>query len=304
MALSVFDYNRNDHKIIVSLDADCIVEDNYLFEVYNFFSTKNFSAAVVDFEHIIPDDEQMKRGMLSYEIFLRHYVAGLIYAKSPFALHTVGSTIICTDEAYVKIGGMNTRKAAEDFYFLQKLAKQYSIGRIISTKVKPSARVSSRVPFGTGRSMKDFLFHKKDILVYDPEVYVILKKWLKIFNSNLSKSPYVILEKAKKIHPELYNFLNARGFKSNWQKILENTKSSNQLEYQRKNWFDAFETLKLLHHLRDNSYPMIDIVMGTEKLFNVSGHWPKFDPRSRKINEAELLEFYLDELKKLENNFN
>ena len=31
--------------------------------------------------------------------------------------------MLCTPDAYVKVEGMNKRKAAEDFYFLEKLAK-------------------------------------------------------------------------------------------------------------------------------------------------------------------------------------
>ena len=105
-------------------------------EIEYVFKQPNVYAATVEFEHNLQDDEINKPGILSYEIFLRHYVAGLLFAESPYAFHTIGSTVICDHEAYIKIGGMNTKKAAEDFYFLQKLAKHYSIHRITSTKVK------------------------------------------------------------------------------------------------------------------------------------------------------------------------
>ena len=102
--------------------------------------------------------------------------------------------------------------------------------------------------------MTDFSTNKKDILLYDADVYVILKDWLELLNSDLSLDTSSILSKAKNIHPELYNFLEIRGFSTDWKKILENSKSVKQLDYQRKNWFDAFETLKLIHHLRDTSF--------------------------------------------------
>ena len=73
-----------------------------------------------------------------------------------------------------------------------------------------------------------------------------------------------------------------------------------QLDYQRKNWFDAFETLKLIHHLRDTSFPMIDIDSGVEKLFKVVQHSVKFDLRNETNNTNSLYEFYLSELKLLE----
>jgi hypothetical protein len=299
-ALKVFEYSIPGKKLIISLDADCLVEENYLSEISLFFKKQNVFAATIDFEHNLSEDRINKLGIVSYEIFLRHYIAGLLFAQSPFAFLTVGSTVVCDHEAYIKVGGMNTKKAAEDFYFLQKLAKHYGIYNVSSTKVKPSARESWRVPFGTGRSMSDFSSSKKDILIFDPDVYVVLKEWLKLFNSDTSLNPDLTYKEAGKIHPELGRFLENRGFKRDWEKILENSKSIKQLDYQRKNWFDAFETLKLMHHLRDTSFPMIDIDSGVKKLFKVVQHSAKFDLRNETNNTNSLFEFYLSELKLLE----
>jgi hypothetical protein len=299
-ALLIFDYSIPGKKLIISLDADCLIEENYLSEISLFFKKQNVSAATVEFEHNLSEDGINRLGIISYEIFLRHYVAGLLFAESPFAFHTVGSTVVCDYDAYIKVGGMNTKKAAEDFYFLQKLAKSYGTHRINSTKIRPSARESWRVPFGTGKSMRDFSSNKKDILIFDPDVYVVLKEWLQLFNSDTSLDPYLIYKEAGKIHPELGRFLENRGFRGNWKKILENSKSIKQLDYQRKNWFDAFETLKLIHHLRDSSFPMINIDSGVEKLFKVVQHSVKFDLRNETNSTESLYEFYLSEIKLLE----
>ncbi len=300
-ALQVFDYSIINKKLIVSLDADCLVDQNYISEIQEFFNTRDDSVAIVDFDHVLHENENNKVAVLSYEIFLRHYIVGLLYAESPYAFHTVGSTIVCDHEAYINIGGMNTKKAAEDFYFLQKLAKHYKINRITSTKVKPSARESWRVPFGTGRSISDFLSNKKDIFVYDPEVYLVLKNWLRLYNSELILKPDLILKETKEIHPELYNFLVSREFINDWKKILDNSKSSKQLDHQRKNWFDAFETLKLLHHLRDNSFPVMNIKSGVEKLFKVVDHSAKFNSTIEYNDDKKIFLFYLSELRELEN---
>jgi hypothetical protein len=301
-ALQIFNYPSREKKIIIALDADCVVEKNYLAEIIGSFTNSKLSAATVDFEHNISEVGMNKLGIISYEIFLRHYVVGLLFAKSPYGFHTIGSTIVCDHEAYIKVGGMNTKKAAEDFYFLQKLAKHYEIKRITSTKVKPSSRESWRVPFGTGRSITDFIINKKNILLYDAEVYIILKNWLGLLHSDLSLNSGLILKEAKKIHPELFNYLVNRGFRMDWEKILENSKSVKQLEYQRKNWFDAFETLKLIHHLRDTSFPMMNIESGIEKLFQVVKHSANFETPGDKNNLEDLYTSYLSELKILENN--
>jgi len=299
-ALQVFDYSTPSMKIIISLDADCVVESNYLDEITSSFTKHNFSAATVEFDHNSSEDGINRLGIISYEIFLRYYVVGLLFAQSPYGYHTIGSTIVCDHEAYIKVGGINTKKAAEDFYFLQKLAKHYTINRIISTKVRPSARESWRVPFGTGRTMNDISSNKKNIFLYDADVYIILKDWLELLNSDLSLNSSLILKEAKIIHPELYNFLESRGFSKDWKKILENSKSVKQLNYQRKNWFDAFETLKLIHHLRDTSFPMMEIKAGVEKLFQVVQHSAKFELSGEKNTIEKLYVDYLTELRLLE----
>jgi len=304
-ALKVLDYSRPGKKILISLDADCTVEENYLHEINIIFNKYNISVANIDFEHNLDreDINISKRGIVSYEIFLRHYVTGLLFAGSPYAFHTIGSILVCDHEAYIKAGGMNTRQAAEDFYFLQKLAKIYTINKITSTKVKPSARESWRVPFGTGKSMTNYLSNQKDILLYDPDEYVILKQWLELLNSDLSLNTDIILNETKKIHSELFNFLENRSFNKDWDRILINSKSEKQINYQRKNWFDAFKTLKLMHHLRDTTFPMMDIKSGIEKLFKIVGQSEKINFNDFETDLNTIYEAYLSELRILENSF-
>lgn len=304
-ALKVFDYSNTDKKILISLDADCTVEENYLQEINIFFKKQYISVANIDFEHNLDrvDINISRRGIVSYEIFLRHYVIGLLFAGSPYAFHTIGSILVCDHEAYIKAGGMNTRQAAEDFYFLQKLAKLYTINKITSTKVKPSARESWRVPFGTGKSMTSYLSNHKDILLYDPDEYIILKQWLELLNSDLSLNTDIILNETKKIHSELFNFLENRNFNKDWDQIINNSKSEKQLNYQRKNWFDAFKTLKLMHHLRDTTFPMMDLKSGVEKLFKIVGQSEKINFNDFENDLNTIYEAYLSELRILENSF-
>ena len=303
-ALKVFDYSIPGKKILISLDADCTVKENYLREINNFFNERNDFVANIDFEHELIGEEKSKLGILSYEIFLRHYVLGLLYAGSPYSFHTIGSILVCEQEAYLKAGGMNTRKAAEDFYFLQKLAKLYKIHRITSTKVKASARESWRVPFGTGKSMSDYFSNQKEILLFSPDEFIILKKWLGLFNSELSLNINELLNESKKIHVELFNFLSSYGFSEAWKQILSNSKSEKQLNYQRKNWFDAFKTLKLIHHLRDTSFPMVDIKSGVEKLFRILDHSTQIDFNKYDTDINTFYELCLAELRILENSIN
>ncbi|MEZ4848575.1 MAG: hypothetical protein R3B93_08135 [Bacteroidia bacterium] len=70
------------------------------------------------------------------------------------AFHCVGSSMAVRSIAYQKRGGMNRRKAGEDFYFLQKFIAEGTLAELSTTKVIPSPRASEKVPFGTGRAIK------------------------------------------------------------------------------------------------------------------------------------------------------
>ena len=219
-ALKIFDYNSTAKKILICLDADCEVDSNYLTSIVDEFNHRKLSAAVVNFRHKTEEDSPTTRAIICYEIFLHYYVLGLKYADSPFAFHTIGSTMICDYESYIKVEGMNKRKAAEDFYFLEKLAKNFKIVKINSTAVYPSSRSSWRVPFGTGQRVGRFLSHQQnEYLLYDPVNFDILKQWLKVFNAEENKNSKDYLISAKKIHPELSNFLIEQNFANDWEGI-------------------------------------------------------------------------------------
>lgn len=298
-ALTLFDYNKKKN-ILLCLDADCTVEKNYITEVYNSFTQKNISAAHIKFRHPITGSNDEKSAILCYEIFLRYYVLGLQYAKSHYAYHTVGSTIACDVKSYIKVGGMNKRQAAEDFYFLEKLAKIVGINYINGTTVYPSGRKSWRVPFGTGQRMNRFEEGMHDeYKLFNFETFVVLKKWIKIFHSSDIKTSDEYLIEAGKINPALMQFLEEANFKSSWDKITTETNSIAQLQKQKLLWFDAFKTLKLIHYLRDNLYPlenMFDELNQAFKYFNMSV--PK-DSNGIKIPTLKAQEEYLQLLRNL-----
>ena len=269
-ALGVFDYNSSRKKIIAALDADCQVQNNYFSEIINKTKAKNYSAAYVNFSHILPKNIDNKLAIINYEIFLRYYVLGLKFAGSPYAIHTIGSTMVVDFKSYIKVGGMNKRKAGEDFYFMEKLAKVININKIDSTTVYPSARSSWRVPFGTGQRVGRFLLHKQnEYLLYSPESFKILKEWLDIFNSDNILTSKEYFDIAKGIDESLYNFLQLNKFYENWNKILKNSKSDRQIKLQKKLWFDGFKTLKLIHYLRDNAYPEINMFDAVDELLSL-----------------------------------
>jgi len=299
-ALKIFNYNSSMKKLLICLDADCSVDSNYLSSIVQEFNNKNLSAATVNFRHNIEEDSPTTPAIICYEIFLNYYVLGLKYANSPFAFHTIGSTLICDYESYIKVEGMNKQRAAEDFYFMEKLAKNYKIEKINSTTVHPSPRSSWRVPFGTGQRIERFLSCKQnEYLLYNPVSFDILKKWLETFNSEEIVSSNDYLQSAKKIHPELSNFLIEHKFDNDWNKILKNSNRPEQLTKQKQKWFDGFKTLKLIHFLRDKAFPQIDMFEALNGLFAKLEIKKDFFWHQRGIPDIEIQKKYLELLRAL-----
>ncbi|MDR1879188.1 MAG: glycosyltransferase family 2 protein, partial [Bacteroidales bacterium] len=141
----------SDNDILISMDADTIFEPTYCQSILtNFRLHKTAVGIAVPYCHPIADEEPKDRAMLRYEIYTRNYNLNLLRIGSPYAYTALGSAIACTIKACRAVGGFDTQKSGEDFYFLQKLCKYGTILRHNTDKVYPSVRFSSRVPFGTG----------------------------------------------------------------------------------------------------------------------------------------------------------
>ncbi len=283
IALTKFDYKNGNPNVLICLDADCIVSRDYLSSIVEAFQKKETHAAYVQYEHKLPEREPDRSAIICYELFLRYYLLGLKYAGSPFAFPTIGSTMVCDCETYIKIGGMNKKKAAEDFYFMEKLGKITDIKKIESAKVFPSSRGSWRVPFGTGQRVNRFFAGThKEYLLYDPESFEILKKWLDLFYSDENYTAQEYLNRASAVSESLHKFLNENLFAESWNKIIDSSKSEAQIEKQKTLWFDGFKTLKLIHFLRDDKYPQINMFGALDGLLS------KFERSIERNNESEI----------------
>lgn len=300
LALNYFDYSAPGKNILVCLDADCRVEDNYLEQIITTFNEKNLSAASINFRHPLEGSEEQQKAICCYEIFLRYYVLGLKSAGSAYAFHTIGSSMACDSLAYIKAEGMNKLKAAEDFYFLEKLAKSNQIGSIESTTVYPSSRPSWRVPFGTGQRVSRFLSHQQnEYVLYDPESFNVLKSWLKVFHSPVLQNSGQYLEEAYKIYPALKLFLENQHFSTSWDRIVQSTKNEIQLNRQKHFWFDGFRTLKLIHYLRDAAFPLINMFEAVDILLTEFSIPVGLRTAGEEVPSLEIQQKYLEILRSM-----
>ena len=141
----------DDEDIIVSLDADTKISENYIKSVINTFQKQKKALLLTNpYYHELSGDESLDRAILRYELYMRYYMLNLLKIGSPYAFSALGSAIAFKIAGYRKINGITPKEAGEDFYFVNRMKKAGDILIMNREIVKPSSRASDRVPFGTG----------------------------------------------------------------------------------------------------------------------------------------------------------
>jgi hypothetical protein len=271
LALPRLDFTGQS-PILVSLDADTLVEPSYLPALADHFRRSKAGGAVIPFRHRLGATPAEQDAIDRYELFLRSYILGLSLAGSPYAFHSVGSAMACTAYAYIRMGGMNRRQAAEDFYFLQQLHRTAGVEQLRGTKVHPSARPSHRVPFGTGRSISRAVLEKSSaITFYQPECFRILCAWLDAVSKNPERNALSILADAASISPHLGGYFENAGFLAVWERMRKNHRRVEALLSSFHGWFDGLRTMKLIHHLSDGPFPRCEPEEALHPLLEWSG---------------------------------
>lgn len=156
------------------------------------------------------------------------------------------------------------------------------------------------MPFGTGRSVERYLSNIKDeYQLYDPKSFIILKNWLEVFYDHSLSEQNSLIKIAKNIHPALFDFLTQQDFENFIKKVLLNNKNRSETEKQKHFWFDAFRTLKLIHYLRDEAYPNINMFDAIDELLKMMSI-ENMIKRNSAIPELEIQKEYLKLLRKIQ----
>jgi hypothetical protein len=257
---AVFRFHSIDKDgIIVCFDADSKCDENYLVEIEKHFKSHPKSPGCsIHYEHPIEGDEfesSIYEGIINYELFLRYYNQALLFCGLPYGFQTVGSSMAVKSSAYQKQGGMNKRKAGEDFYFIHKIIALGGFTKISSTKVIPSPRVSDRVPFGTGRAIGEWLEENTDIYkTYDFRIWKIIKAFVEIIplleKQNISEIAFFNVQE----NQIFIDFLNKNNFSEGLIEIRKNSTNTQSFIKRFFVWFSAFKLLKAVHYLRDNQF--------------------------------------------------
>lgn len=259
-ALRLLRVNAED-GVIVCLDADCRVTSNYLTAIQQHFVTHMPAAAVLYYEHPLPEDPFARQAIVRYEMHLRAYVNGLRAAGSPFRSHTLGSCIAITARCYVELGGMNRRQAGEDFYFVNKISQRFEVSELCTTCVYPEARISGRVPFGTGRAM-GIAVAGLPISSYDPRCYTILASVLSALEmSELNQPSRLALFGIARPYMEGLDWF------SQVAKAIQHTASADAYRKRIRVWFDGFQAMKMIHWLTEHYYPKVEVLEAASCVF-------------------------------------
>jgi hypothetical protein len=271
-------------------DADARLPDEYFVTSRAYEDIANdLSALVYPYRHVGRPGRTLADVLLAtqlYELSLRYYVAGLRYARSPYAFHTIGSTMAISAPHYARVRGFPKRAAAEDFYLLNKLAKVGSVHELTTDAgcgpIELDARLSDRVPFGTGAAVRRLVQLKDvrtDYRFYHPMVFAGLSAWLAalpaIWHSSSATLDTAVFDHDADAyqgfddHACLLKGLQTLGVNKALQHAFRQSKNLEQFSRQLGTWFDAFRTLKLIHYLRDHGLTPVSLTeLQAHGLFN------------------------------------
>ncbi|MCH9692560.1 MAG: hypothetical protein K0U59_10965 [Gammaproteobacteria bacterium] len=236
---------------IHSSDADAELPQDY-FQQLPAASTN--SAALYPFFHS-GGSAATNTAVTLYEQALHLYVEGLRHAGSPWAFHTIGSILAISASFYAKARGFPKRSAGEDFYLLNKLGKLAPIIQLQNRQsIRLQARLSDRVPFGTGPSTAKIarqLQTGEEPLWYAPEVFQQLREFLHCATNQpparLDQNPY---------WSSALEQLSWKTFIGHCQRQKLNGQNRITALH---HWFDAFRTLRFIHLMQQQWYPPIPL---------------------------------------------
>jgi hypothetical protein len=249
LALALWAQRRVELPYIFSTDADASLPADYFRAAAE---SAPVSALLYPFRHEPGGDPSVDAATERYELGLRYHVLGLNYARSPYAYHSLGSTLALGCEAYAAVRGFPKRLAGEDFYVLDKLAKIGSVLPLGSAAVRIRARLSDRVPFGTGPRVRT-LSAGGTFEIYHPDRYQALGAVLDAF-AELATGRAL-----PPIDDRALSALRSLGFERELADALEQCKTEAVLLRRLLTWFDGLKTLRFIHALRDSARPDIPL---------------------------------------------
>ncbi len=259
---------NNSDGVIISLDADCAVSDNYLQLIEHQFTTYSPNCCVLNFKHRTKDNNPaLQNAIDQYEAYIWYFRNALKAIDFPFYYHTIGSAFAVLADAYVRVGGIGRQQGGEDFYFLQKM---FFLGRtteLMKVFVYPEARFSDRIPFGTGPALEKILATDDGLLrVYSVEAFEALKEFFVLRIKFYKQSQEVVSALVEQLHVSIQHFLKENNLLAAIADCNENSATANTFEKRFFHHFDAFTIIKYLNFAHDYYFELTPIQIAKDKL--------------------------------------
>ena len=290
-AVRRFQMINNPDGIILSLDADCMVEANYFSAVYDEFrNRKDRKACSVYFEHDVEGNEfpeSIYNYITLYELHLRYYYQGLRYSGYPWVFHTVGSAMAVKVHDYIRAGGMNRKQAGEDFYLIQKLVTGGGYFSLNKTTVYPSPRPSFRVPFGTGAAISRLSDEDgKNWMTYNTQAFEELRTFFSMADMFFNCSENQIPPFYNDLPDGIKLFLTEDVWISRLTEIKGNTSALQSFRKRFFSWFNMFMIVRYLNTVHNGLFEKVPVDAAAADLLLKTGIKPDF------INTRDLLYVY------------
>ena len=260
LGLELVATGRVRHPFLAFTDADAQLPGDYFERLASLDA--DCSAVLFPFWHEPTGEAAIDRATALYEIRLRYYRRGLAWAGSPYAFHTVGSTIAVHAMWSALARGLPRRRAGEDFYLLNKLSKLRPLACLEGDPIRLCSRLSERVPFGTGaesaklaRGAAAELYHRECFVAVRQVTSALRRLSRGAAGTDAVVWSATISHILSGMDVTVQRFLEAQGAPDIWRRVCQQVTDSEMRSHRLHEWFDAFRTLKLIHWVRDHGAP-------------------------------------------------
>ncbi len=277
---AVYRFNQcgNASGFILSLDADTLVDRNYFTSLEEAeCEAPHAGGCLYQFAHPCEGDRfeyPVYEAIIRYELHMRYYRHALASTGFPWAEYTLGSNFGVRAGVYAKMGGMNRRKAGEDFYFLNKLYPHVPFLQIRNSTVYPSPRPSLRVPFGTGpvitRALKGI-----PVMSYAPEAFERLGELFSLVPGLYQVHGKELEKRISGLHSSVLEFLKMSNFNRHLEELHQNTASSGSFQKRFFQWFDSFKIVRFLNRVHESDLHRLPVEQAVVEWFGIRGIRPQ-----------------------------
>ena len=262
LGLALYFLGRIRSPWLLQSDADVVFPEGYT----SVFSAntdgtpdKELSDGALIFPHTHhSDDPVLHRAASLYDLHMAYYVAGLSVAGSPYAHHSLGSTIAVHADAYAGVRGYPKRSAGEDFYLLNKVRKIAPIKRLPEPTLTIQARPSSRVPFGTGPALQRIVQSLAEdpsgngYLSYHPTCFTLLARAINALDQWTIDQGAV--DQNHVDDDPVLERLQTLGFERFAKKVSQQKTTAGRRQRSARDWLDGLKTLQFVRSWSD-TYP-------------------------------------------------